>query len=138
MKPKHDNKARELLGEIRKIATSLPPREQRMISNRCDSISTIIKKLLKTTKDMATENYTQEQIAERYIAKKAIFEAMMNGRHISFLDSREFEVSEMHTQMCCIRQDIAEKKLPLELKDRWMTFGKHGKRCKEYWIEKLN
>ena len=87
-------------------------------------------------KVMNTENQqTQRQIADRYIAKKAIFEAMMNGRKISFLDSAEFEVSEMHTQMHCIRQDIEDKKLPWVLKDEWMEFGKHGKRCKRYWLE---
>ena len=85
---------------------------------------------------MKTQDHqTQRQIADRYIAKKAIFEAMMNGRRISFLDSAEFEVSEMHTQMHCIRQDIAEKNLPVVLKDEWMEFGKHGKRCKRYWLE---
>lgn len=78
---------------------------------------------------------TNKQIADRYIAKKAIFDAMMNGRKISFLDSAEFEVSEMHTQMHCIRQDIEDKKLPVELKDEWMEFGKHGKKCKRYWLE---
>ena len=78
---------------------------------------------------------TQKQIADRYIAKKAIFEAMMKGRRISFLDSAEFEVSEMPTQMHCIRQDITDKNLPVVLKDEWMEFGKHGKRCKRYWLE---
>ena len=85
---------------------------------------------------MNTEDHqTQRQIADRYIAKKAIFDAMMNGRRISFLDSAEFEVSEMHTQMHCIRQDIEDKKLPYILKDEWMVFGKHGKKCKRYWLE---
>ena len=81
---------------------------------------------------MTTES---KQIADRYIAKKAIFEAMTKGRKVSFLDSREFEVSEFHTQICGIRQDIEDKNLPWVLKDKWITFGKHGKRCKEYWLE---
>ena len=85
--------------------------------------------------EMTIDKSTQKQIADRYIAKKAIFEAMVKGRRISFLDSAEFEVSEMHTQMHCIRQDIADKNLPYVLKDEWMEFGKHGKRCKRYWIE---
>ena len=78
---------------------------------------------------------TQRQIADRYIAKKAIFDAMMNGRRISFLDSAEFEVSEMHTQMHCIRQDIEDIHLLVVLKDEWIEFGKHGKKCKRYWLE---
>lgn len=78
---------------------------------------------------------TNKQIADRYIAKRAIFNALMNGRRISFLDSAEFEVSEMHTQMHCIRKDIEEKQLPVELKADWMEFGRHGKKCKVYWLE---
>lgn len=78
---------------------------------------------------------TQKQIADRYIAKKAIFEAMMNGRKISLFDSVEFEVSQMHTMMCFIRRDIANKNLPVVLKDEWMEFGTHGKKCKRYWLE---
>jgi hypothetical protein len=78
---------------------------------------------------------TQKQIADRYIAKKAIFDAMMNGRKISLLDSVEFEVSQMHTTICNIRQDIEDKNLPYVLKDEWMEFGKHGKKCKRYWLE---
>lgn len=84
------------------------------------------------------DNFTSRQIADRYIAKKAVFDAMCNGRRISFLDSREFEVSEMHTTIHFIRREIEDKKLPFELKDRWITFGKHNKRCKEYWLERRN
>ena len=78
---------------------------------------------------------TQKQIADRYIAKKAIFDAMMKGRRITFLDSAEFEVSEMHTTICNIRRDIEDKNLPVVLKDEWIEFGRHGKRCKRYWLE---
>ena len=39
------------------------------------------------------DHQTSRQIADRYIAKKAIFEAMLQGRKISLLDSVEFEVS---------------------------------------------
>lgn len=78
---------------------------------------------------------TNKQIADRYIAKKAIFQAMVEGRRISFLDAHEFEVSEMHTQMHCIRKDIEDHNLPYILKDEWMEFGKHGKKCKKYWLE---
>lgn len=85
---------------------------------------------------MTTGNYTQEQIIDRYNAKKAIFEAMCKGRKVSFLDSIEFEVSEFHTQICSIRKDIESKSLPWELKDRWISFGRHGKKCKEYWLER--
>ena len=93
--------------------------------------------VIRKSKDMNTEdNFTSQQIADRYNAKKAIFEAMTQGRKVSFLDSREFEVSEMHTIICKIRKDIDSKSLPWELKDQWISFGRHGKRCKEYWLER--
>lgn len=78
------------------------------------------------------------QIKDRYIAKKAIFNAMKDGRHISLLDSREFEVSQMHTQITFIRNEIREKNLPYVLRDEWIPFGTHGKRCKSYWLEHKN
>lgn len=84
---------------------------------------------------MTKDKSTQKQIADRYIAKVAIFNAMVSGRYISFLDSAEFEVSEMHTQMCQIRKDIEKKNLPYELKSAWRSFGTHGKQCKYYWLQ---
>lgn len=122
-----------LTREIQDLAKDLPPGKGHQIFNRCSKINVIIKK----TKDMNIEdNFTSQQIADRYNAKKAVFEAMCQGRKLSFLDSREFEVSEFHTTICQIRKDIDSKNLPWDLKDRWITFGKHGKRCKEYWLER--
>lgn len=81
---------------------------------------------------------TSQQIADRYIAKQAIFNALKSGREISMLDSQEFEVSQMHTQITNIRAEIRDKNLPYILKDRWITFGQHGKRCKAYTLEQVN
>ena len=121
--------------EIQQAAQGLPSGKKHPIINRCSKAIMIINKKTNTT--MVTEdNFTSQQIADRYNAKKAIFEAMTQGRKISFLDSREFEVSEMHTIICQIRKDIDSKSLPWELKDQWISFGRHGKRCKEYWLEK--
>ena len=118
--------------EIKSLTSDLPQGKRNQISNRCDKISSTIKKM----KIMNTEDHqTQRQIADRYIAKKAIFEAMLGGRKISLLDSVEFEVSQMHTQISSIRKDIEDKNLPWVLKDEWMEFGNHGKKCKRYWLE---
>lgn len=133
MKPKYNETIWKVLAEIKDLSKELPQGKRNQISNRCDKISSTIKKM--NPMNTSETKQTQRQIADRYIAKKAIFEAMMNGRRISFLDSAEFEVSEMHTQMHCIRQDIADKNLPVVLKDEWMEFGKHGKKCKRYWLE---
>lgn len=133
MKPKYNETIWKVLAEIKDLSKDLPQGKRNQISNRCDKISSTIKKM--KVMNTSETKQTQRQIADRYIAKKAIFDAMMNGRRISFLDSAEFEVSEMHTQMHCIRKDIEEKNLPVVLKDDWMEFGKHGKKCKRYWLE---
>lgn len=133
MKAKHTDNIFRLAREIQEIAKGLAPGKRHQIQNRCSRISVLTRK----TKDMNTEdNFTSQQIADRYNAKKAVFEAMTQGRKVSFLDSREFEVSEMHTIICKIRKDIDSKSLPWELKDQWISFGRHGKRCKEYWLER--
>ena len=133
MRPKYTETMLRLTREIQDLAKDLPPGKGHQIFNRCSKINVIIKKI----KDMNIEdNFTSQQIADRYNAKKAVFEAMCQGRKLSFLDSREFEVSEFHTTICQIRKDIDSKNLPWDLKDRWITFGKHGKRCKEYWLER--
>ena len=133
MRPKYTETMLRLTREIQTLAKDLPPGKGHQIANRCSKINVIIKKM----KAMNTEdNFTSQQIADRYNAKKAVFEAMCQGRRVSCLDSREFEVSEFHTTICKIRQDIDSKSLPWDLKDRWITFGKHGKRCKEYWLER--
>ena len=133
MRPRYTETMLRLTREIQDLAKDLPPGKGHQIFNRCSKINVIIKK----NKDMNIEdNFTSQQIADRYNAKKAVFEAMCQGRKLSFLDSREFEVSEFHTTICQIRKDIDSKNLPWDLKDRWITFGKHGKRCKEYCLER--
>ena len=133
MRAKYTETMLRLTREIQKLASDLPPGKGHQIMNRCSKINLLIRK----SKDMNTEdNFTSQQIADRDNAKKAVFEAMCQGRKVSCLDSREFEVSEFHTTICKIRQDIDSKSLPWDLKDRWITFGKHGKRCKEYWLER--
>ena len=133
MRAKYIETMLRMTREIKKLARDLPPGKGHQIINRCSKINLLIRK----SKDMNTDdNFTSQQIADRYNAKKAVFEAMCQGRKVSCLDSREFEVSEFHTTICKIRQDIDSKSLPWDLKDRWITFGKHGKRCKEYWLER--
>lgn len=84
---------------------------------------------------MSDFQQTQKQIVDRYNAKMAIFNAMVNGRRISLLNSQEFKVSQMHTTICCIRKDLEDKNLPWVMKDEWIATGPYGKRIKEYWFE---
>ena len=133
MRAKYTETMLRMTREIKKLARDLPPGKGHQIMNRCSKINLLIRK----SKYMNTEdNFTSQQIADRYNAKKAVFEAMCKGRKVSFLDSREFDVSQFHTTICKIRKDIDSKSLPWDLKGRWITFGKHGKRCKEYWLER--
>ena len=127
----------------RQAAEELPEGEARRASNHLNQILVRINRYnrrraansITTPREDVESQMTQQQIADRYIAKKAIFEALAKGRHISFLDSAEFKVSEMHTQMHCIRTDIADKQLPYVLKSKWLDCTLAGKRCKEYWLE---
>lgn len=133
MRPKHQESLLRLNKEIQELARDLTPGKYHQVINRCSKMNMIIKKAFK---NMNTEdNFTSRQIADRYIAKQAIFEAMTRGRKVSFLNSAEFAVSEFHTTICNIRKDIDRKSLPWDLKSQWITFGKQGKRCKEYWLE---
>lgn len=131
MKPKYTENIVRLTEEIRDIARDLPPGKRYQIINRCSKINVLISK--KNTY-MDKHQQTSRQIADRYNARKAIYEAMTKGRHITLEDSMEFAVSQMHTTICFIRKNIEAKSLPYVMKDRW-TDSRNGKRIKEYWLE---
>lgn len=133
----------EHIDALRKAAAaSLPRGEARRLNNYADKMAVAVRRYERRkatnsiTASTPEDQSTSRQIADRYIAKQAIFNALTQGRHISLLNSKEFKVSEMHTQMHCIRRDIEEKDLPYELHDKWIAVGLAGKRCKEYWITK--
>lgn len=78
---------------------------------------------------------TLKQSTKRTAAIKKIIGALMNGRRLSLFNGREFEVSEMHTCFCVIRQKIRDGKINgYTMKDRWITTPS-GIRFKEYWFE---
>lgn len=64
-----------------------------------------------------------------------VLNAMIAGRHISLVDSEEFELSQMHTAICKIRKMILHNSLPYVMRDRWITIGENKEQCKEYWLE---
>ena len=64
-----------------------------------------------------------------------ILNAMIAGRHISLLNSEEFQLSQMHTAICKIRKRILHNSLPYVMRDRWITIGENKVQCKEYWLE---
>jgi len=136
--PKYDESIARLAREIKGLVADLPQGKRNAIGNKLSKITIITKKMNKRNHNMDTEIIEQssEQIANRYIAKQAILNAMIGGRAITFLDSKEFKVSEMHTQMCVIGQDIERKKLPYILHRERYEFAPN-RYCKKYWIEKV-
>ena len=64
-----------------------------------------------------------------------VLDAMIAGRHISLVNSEEFELSQMHTAICQIRKRIKHNSLPYVMRDRWITIGENKVQCKEYWLE---
>lgn len=64
-----------------------------------------------------------------------VLNAMIAGRHISLLNSEEFQLSQMHTAICKIRKRILHNSLPFVMRDRWISIGDSDVRCKEYWLE---
>lgn len=55
---------------------------------------------------------TPKQANKREAAIRKIIGALIGGRHLSLYDDAEFEVSEMHTCFCNVRQKSGMGKLP--------------------------
>ena len=80
---------------------------------------------------------TNEDIAAQARCKKAVFEAMLGGRHVDLRNSKEFRIAEMHTAIHQIRRDIERKHPDLVLCDEWLRL--EGSRpFKSYWIERTD
>ena len=133
--PKYDEKVVKLCKEIATLVDPLPLGQKNMVLNRLGQIRILNSKINKKMNTTPIPEQSSEQIAARYNAQKAILEAMLGGRTISFLDSQEFKICEMHTAICYIRKHIEAKQLPYELKGEWFEFAP-GKRAKMYHIEK--
>ena len=138
---KYDAKIEDAVRQIRAAVKDLPKGDRLLIENKLDRISSQTKRAIRRgawkPDEPVSESYTptNAQIADRYNAQKAVMQAMIGGRKISFLDSKEFEVSQMHTTITKIRKRIEEKKLPYILCDENFTFGvNNAKRGKRYWM----
>ena len=69
---------------------------------------------------------------QKYIAKKAILEALLNGRHLSQMDCREFQIEDMRTPISHLKPRFQDTH---DLHSRWITTPVRGARIKEYWLE---
>lgn len=70
--------------------------------------------------------------SEKYNAKKAILNALMDGRHLSQMDSREFKVTDMRTPISHLKPHYQQTH---DLKTKWIITPVRGARIKEYWLE---
>ena len=84
IKPKYEESIWRLCREINDIASTLPVGKRNMIANRLSRIQLLQSKINKKMDNEIT-NQSNEQIAARYNAKKAILQAMIDGRTISSL-----------------------------------------------------
>lgn len=139
---KYDKRIDEAIREIRGVITNFPAGERLYIERKLDKISTQVKRGIRrgaivpaeAPEHAATYVPTSQQIADRYNARKAVFEAMLGGRKINFRDGQEFHVSQMHTTICNIRKDIERRGLPYILCDEVFHFGPKNKTAKNYWL----
>lgn len=141
---KIEKRIQEELDGIRKIAELLPPGKRNAVLNKCSAISGYARKAqamvdapvgcLFPRETHAGDINTNEDIAARYNAKKAIFEAMTRGRKVSLENEAEFRTREMHTQICVIRKEIEAKNLPWILCDEEVRPDPARRGYKRYWL----
>lgn len=127
MKPQYNKTINNLLMDIRSMAKdNLPKGVARQIANRCDKIAV-------TCRRRGAEPDEDIQEYRRFNAKKAILEALIEGRHLSQMDCKEFMVEDMRTPISHLKGEFPETH---ELKSIWITTPVRGSRIKEYWLEK--
>lgn len=120
MRPNDEKKIRSLLAEIAIMSKDLPPWKYRKIANRCDKITMVIKK--------QTDNHM-----EKYNAKKAILNALLQGRHLSQMDCAEFMVEDMRSVVSHLKEKFEDTH---ELKTKWIKTPLRRANIKEYWLER--
>lgn len=69
---------------------------------------------------------------DKYVARKAILEALLSGRKLSQLDCREFMVEDMRTPISHMKDKFQETH---DLKTEWIRTPVRNVRIKLYWLE---
>ena len=69
---------------------------------------------------------------KKYNARKAILNALLDGRHLSQMNCREFMVEDMRTPVSHLKPHFEKTHT---LRTRWITTPVRGARIKEYWLE---
>lgn len=72
---------------------------------------------------------------DRYIATKAILNALKDGRQLSQLDCEEFKVEDMRSVISHLRPKFQDTH---DLQFVWITTPVLGRRIKLYWLTPKN
>ena len=70
---------------------------------------------------------------EKYNAKKAILNALLQGRHLSQMDCAEFMVEDMRSVVSHLKEKFEGTH---ELKTKWIKTPVRKANIKEYWLER--
>lgn len=136
----YDPNIQDAVRQIRTVIRDLPSGQRLFIENKLDRISSQSKRAIRRgawkVDQPNTQTYTptHDQIAKRESAIKAVMQAMIGGRKISFLDEEEFELTQMHTTISKIRRKIEQKNLPYIMCDEVFFVGKNNHPAKKYWL----
>lgn len=69
----------------------------------------------------------------KYIAKRAILQALLAGRKLSQLDCKEFQVEDMRTPISHMKDEFEQTH---ELHKGWTTTPVRKARIRTYWLER--
>lgn len=136
----YDPNIQDAVRQIRTVIRDLPSGQRLFIENKLDRISSQSKRAIRRGAWKVDQQHTQaytpthDQIAKRESAIKAVMQAMIGGRKISFLDGEEFELTQMHTTITKIRRKIEQKNLPYIMCDEVFFVGKNNNPAKKYWL----
>lgn len=70
--------------------------------------------------------------AKKFNATLAILNALLNGRHLSQMDCREFMIEDMRTPISHLKPRFQDTHT---LNSKWIITPVRGARIKEYWLE---
>lgn len=69
-----------------------------------------------------------------FSATKRIFNALVNGRRLSQMDCKEFEIEDMRTPISHMKNELWSN--GFDIQSQWIETPK-GRRIKQYWAIKV-
>lgn len=124
----------QLTRDIEFLLKGASPVTTLQIKNKLRRIRLASKGIVIPEKEDTLPASTPKQEKDRYIAQRAVLDALVMGEHITMEDAARFKVCDMHTIIARVRERIARERLPYTIESKRITFGNKGKTCKEYWL----